>query len=54
MDDTHIEQDLGCVGDLVEIREGFVELVVVVTAEGRDPCLNFLQKARVNSLCMEV
>lgn len=31
MDDTHVEKNLARVGDLVELSEGVVELIVVVT-----------------------
>jgi hypothetical protein len=42
VDDAHVEQDLGCVANLVELPEGLVELIVVVAAQGRDPRLDFL------------
>lgn len=42
VDDTHVEQDLGGVGDGLELPKRIVEFIVVVTAEGRDPCLDFL------------
>ena len=43
VDDAHVEQDLGRVGDGLEFPERIVKLIVVVTAEGRDPCLDFLK-----------
>jgi hypothetical protein len=42
MDDAHVEQDLGCIRNLVEPLERFVELIVVVVLEGLDPSLDFL------------
>jgi hypothetical protein len=42
MDDTAVEEDLGGVGDAVEVLQGVLEFVVVVVAEGRDPSLDFL------------
>jgi hypothetical protein len=42
VDDAHVEKNLGRVRDLLEILQGFVELIVVVTAKGRNPRLNFL------------
>lgn len=44
VDDTHVEQDLARVCDLVKLAEGIVELVVVVASEGRYPGLDFLQR----------
>lgn len=43
IDDAHVEQDLGGVGDPVKALERLVELIVVVVLEGLDPCLYFLQ-----------
>lgn len=31
MDDTHIEENLARVGDLVELSKGIVEFIVVIT-----------------------
>lgn len=42
MDYAHVEEDLGGIGDAVELLESFVELIVVVTAKGGNPCLDFL------------
>jgi hypothetical protein len=42
VDDTTVEQDLGCVGDAVEGLQGVVELVGVVVGEGCHPGLDFL------------
>ena len=42
VDDAAVEEDLGRVGDGVEVFEGLVELVVVVAGEGGDPRLDFL------------
>lgn len=39
---THIEQDLACVGNLVEFVQCFLEFFVVVVGQGHDPDLNFL------------
>ena len=40
--DAAIEQDLGCVGDIIESFQGLFEFVVVVMPEGGNPSLNFL------------
>jgi hypothetical protein len=42
MDDTAVEQDLGCVGDAVKDLQCLVELVVVVAGEGCHPGFDFL------------
>ena len=42
VDDTHIEEDLAGVADLVEFIEGVVEFVVVVAGKGGDPGLDLL------------
>ena len=42
MNYTAVEQDLGCVGNLVEDSQCLVELVVVVAGEGCHPGLDFL------------
>jgi hypothetical protein len=42
MDDTAVEQNLGCVGDSVEDLQCLVELVVVVAGEGCHPGFDFL------------
>jgi hypothetical protein len=43
VDDTAVEEDLGRVGDGVEVFQGLVEFIVVVAGEGGDPRLDFLQ-----------
>lgn len=43
VDDTHVEQYLAGVGDFLELGEGVVELVVVITSEGGDPSLDLLR-----------
>lgn len=43
VDDAHVEQDLGGVGNGLKLPKRIVELIVVVAAEGRDPCLDFLK-----------
>jgi hypothetical protein len=43
VDDTHVEEDLARVGDLFELAEGIVELIVVVAGEGGNPRLDFLR-----------
>lgn len=42
MNHTAVEQNLGCVGDLIEDFQCLVELVVVVAGEGCHPGLDFL------------
>lgn len=42
VDDTHVEEDLGGVCDLVELADSVLELIVVVAGEGSDPGLDFL------------
>lgn len=44
MDYTAVEQDLGCVGDLVEHLEGVVEFIVVIAGQGCHPSLDFLPR----------
>lgn len=44
VNNTTVEQDLGCVGDLVENFQCLVELVVVVAGEGCHPGLDFLPR----------
>lgn len=56
MDDTHVEQNLGRIGNLLEISQSFVEFIVVVSREGGDPRLYFLQElsiARLLEGCQE-
>lgn len=43
MDDTHVEENLAGIAYLFEIGERIVKLVIVVSCEGRNPCLNFLR-----------
>jgi hypothetical protein len=43
VDDTAVEEDLGRVGDGIEVFQGLVEFIVVVAGEGGDPRLDFLQ-----------
>lgn len=47
VDNTHIEEDLGGIGDAVELLQSFVEFIVVVTAESRYPRLDFLCRVSV-------
>lgn len=42
MNYTHVEENLGGIGDAVKLFQGVVELIVVVTTQGRNPCLDFL------------
>jgi hypothetical protein len=42
MNDTHIEEDLAGVANLVEFGECIVKLIVVVASKGCDPSLDFL------------
>lgn len=42
MNDTHVEENLAGVANLVEFTESIVEFIVVVAGEGRDPSLDFL------------
>lgn len=50
MDDTAVEQNLGCVGDLVKDLQCVVELVVVVASEGCHPGFDFLPRNQQLSL----
>lgn len=45
MDDAHVEQDLGGLGDPVKLLQCLVELVVVIPREGGDPGFYFLVEA---------
>ena len=42
MNDTHVEQNLAGVANLVEFVESIVEFIVVVASEGSNPSLDFL------------
>jgi hypothetical protein len=42
MDDTAVEQDLGCIGDAFEDLQCLVELVCVIAGEGCHPGFDFL------------
>lgn len=42
VDDSHVEEDLAGVGDLVEFADGIFELVVVIAGQGSNPRLDFL------------
>jgi hypothetical protein len=44
VNDTHVEEDLGRVRDLLELLQRLVELIVVVTAKGRYPRFYFLYR----------
>lgn len=43
VDDTHVEEDLAGVTDLVKLLESIIELVVVVVTKGGNPGLDFLE-----------
>lgn len=49
VDDAHVEEDLAGIANLVELGKSFVEFVVVVATQGRDPGLNLLHKPRVSA-----
>ncbi|KAK1241789.1 hypothetical protein MKX07_007612 [Trichoderma sp. CBMAI-0711] len=49
VDDTHVEENLACIANLVELSKSFVKLIIVVATKGRDPGLNFLHKPRVSA-----
>lgn len=42
VDDAAIEQDLRCLGNLVEISQALLELLVVIGVQGLHPGFNFL------------
>lgn len=42
MDNSHVEEDLGGVGNLFEFLQRGVEFAIVILREGRDPSLYFL------------
>ena len=42
VDNTHVEEDLGGIGNALEFFQSLVELVVVIPRQGGDPCLDFL------------
>jgi hypothetical protein len=44
MNHAHVEENLGCVGDVVKLLQSRVELIVVVVSQGSDPRLYFLFK----------
>lgn len=43
MYDTHVEQNFTCIANFVKLAKGIVELIVVITAEGRYPSFDFLR-----------
>ncbi len=45
MDDSTVEEDLGGVGNAIELLQCQIELVVIVVAQGGHPCLDFLECA---------
>lgn len=50
MDDAHVEQDFGCVGNLLKLAQCLVELIVVVPRKGGDPGFYFLQQLLANTV----
>lgn len=42
VDDAAVEEDLGGVGDCIESRQGFFELLIVIVAQRLDPSFYFL------------
>lgn len=46
---AHIEKYLGCIRNLIELCEGFVELIIVVVVERSHPRLDFLQRTCENA-----
>lgn len=57
MNDTHVEQDLGSVGNVLKVLERLVKLIVIVVAKGRHPSLDFLyrwisSKSHVQRICL--
>lgn len=44
MDDTHIKEDLGGVGDLLELAQCLVELIIIVPPQGGNPRFYFLSR----------
>lgn len=42
VDDAHIEENFGGIGDLVELVQRGLELIVVILRKGSDPGLYFL------------
>lgn len=43
---AHIEENLGCIGNWLEVLQCLVELVVVVPREGGDPTFYFLERCQ--------
>lgn len=46
---AHVEENLGCVGNWLEILQCLVELIVVVPREGGDPTFYFLYQLSANA-----
>lgn len=46
---AHVEEDLGCVGNWLEILQCLVELIVVVPRKGGDPAFYFLNGLSANA-----
>ena len=42
MDDAHVEENLRRIGNLLELLQCLVELIIVVAPQGGDPGLYFL------------
>lgn len=49
VDHAHVEQNLGGVGNLLELAQCLVEFIVVVPREGGDPSFYFLWWLSVNA-----
>lgn len=43
MDHTAIEKDLGSVRDVVKLFQGFVECIIIVVGQRRNPRFDFLR-----------
>jgi hypothetical protein len=43
VDHAHVEEDLACVANLVELVQSVVEFIVVVPRKGGNPSLDFLE-----------
>lgn len=47
VDDAHVKQNLGGVGNLLEIAQCLIELIIVVPRERGNPCFYFLYQLLV-------
>lgn len=48
MNDTHIKENLARITDLVKFAQRIIELIVIISSQGRNPSLDFLWQEEQN------